>query len=79
MSGRPRTKPSRTKSLANEVLAVVLVEASASVLLLLSLLTYDLSIQAGIRQSQQEPGNVIGLVGRSRQAIFLNLFDLPRF
>lgn len=75
MSGRPRTKPSSTKSLANEVLAVVLV--AASVLLLLSLVTYDPRDPSwNLVGPQQEPGNVIGVFGAHVSDFFLNLFGL---
>ncbi|HSF25624.1 MAG TPA: DNA translocase FtsK [Blastocatellia bacterium] len=75
MSGRPRTKPSSTKSLANEVLAVVL--AASSVLLLLSLVTYDPRDPSWNSVGpQQEPANVIGLVGAHVSDFFLNLFGL---
>jgi S-DNA-T family DNA segregation ATPase FtsK/SpoIIIE len=75
MSGRPRKKPSSTKSLANEVLAVVL--TAASVLLLLSLVTYDPRDPSfNSVGPQQEPGNVIGLFGAHVSDLFLNLFGL---
>ncbi|MEK6300003.1 MAG: DNA translocase FtsK [Acidobacteriota bacterium] len=78
MSGRPRTKPSSTKSLANEVLAVVLV--AASVLLLLSLVTYDpLDPSWNSVGPQQEPKNLIGAFGAHLSDFFLNWFGLASF
>ncbi|MFY9607104.1 MAG: DNA translocase FtsK [Blastocatellia bacterium] len=78
MSGRPRTKPSSTKSLANEVLAVVLV--AASVLLLLSLVTYDPRDPSWNSVGpEQEARNLIGVLGAHIGELFLNLFGLASF
>ena len=78
MSGRPRTKHSSTKSLANEVLAVVLV--AASILLLLSLVTYDpLDPSWNSVGPQQEPRNLIGAFGAHASDFFLNWFGLASF
>ena len=75
MSGRPRTKPSSKKSLANEVLAVVLV--AAAVLLVLSLVTYDPRDPSWNSVGpQQEPRNLIGVFGAHISDFFLNLFGL---
>ncbi|HWO01069.1 MAG TPA: DNA translocase FtsK 4TM domain-containing protein [Blastocatellia bacterium] len=75
MSGRPRAKPSSTKSLANEVLAVVLV--AASVLLLLSLLSYDPRDPSWNSVGPQlEPRNMIGAFGSHVSDFFLNWFGL---
>ena len=75
MSGRTRTKHSSTKSLANEVLAVVLV--AASVLLLLSLVTYDPRDPSWNSVGpQQEPRNLIGAFGAHASDFFLNWFGL---
>lgn len=71
------TQPSK-KSLANEVLAVVL--GAAAVLLMLSLITYDPKDpnwnNAG---SRPEPANLIGILGAYISETFLQLFGVASF
>lgn len=75
MSTKSRTKSSAKKSLANEVLAVVLI--AAAVLLLLSLFSYDpLDPSPNSRGPQQQPHNLIGVVGAFISDGFLQWFGL---
>jgi S-DNA-T family DNA segregation ATPase FtsK/SpoIIIE len=63
------------KSLVNEVLAVVL--AAAAVLLLLSLITYDPKDPSwNTSGPQQDPSNLIGVLGAYISDFFLQLFGL---
>ncbi len=75
MSTKSRTKSSTKKSLANEVLAVVLVVAA--ILLVLSLFTYD-PRDPSINSvgPQREPQNLIGVVGAFISDVFLQWFGL---
>lgn len=75
MSTKSRTKSSVKKSLANEVLAVVLI--AAAVLLVLSLFTYDpRDPSPNSVGPQHEPRNVIGVVGAFISDVFLQWFGL---
>jgi S-DNA-T family DNA segregation ATPase FtsK/SpoIIIE len=75
MSTKSRTKPSPKKSLANEVLAVVLI--AAAVLLLLSLLSYNPHDPSPNSVGpQREPNNLIGVVGAFISDVFLQWFGL---
>lgn len=68
------TQPSK-KSLANEVLAVVL--GAAAVLLMLSLVTYDpKDPNWNSVSARQEPSNLIGIAGAYISEIFLQLFGV---
>jgi S-DNA-T family DNA segregation ATPase FtsK/SpoIIIE len=72
---KSRTKSSVKKSLANEVLAVVLV--AAAILLVLSLFTYDpRDPSPNSVGPQHEPRNVIGVVGAFISDLFLQWFGL---
>ena len=75
MSTKSRTKSTSKKSLANEVLAVVLVVAA--ILLVLSLFTYD-SRDPSFNSvgPQREPKNLIGVVGAFISDVFLQWFGL---
>ena len=75
MSTKSRTKPKNKKSLANEVLAVVLVVAA--ILIVLSLFTYD-SRDPSLNSvgPQREPQNLIGVVGALISDVFLQWFGL---
>ena len=75
MSTKSRTKHSSKKSLANEVLAVVLVVSA--ILLTLSLFTYD-SRDPSFNSvgPQREPHNIIGVVGAFISDVFLQWFGL---
>jgi len=75
MSTKSRTKSSTKKSLANEVVAVVLVVAA--ILLVLSLFTYD-SRDPSFNSvgPQREPQNLIGVVGAFISDLFLQWFGL---
>jgi DNA segregation ATPase FtsK/SpoIIIE, S-DNA-T family len=75
MSTKSRTKPTNKKSLANEVLAVVLVVAA--ILLVLSLFTYD-SRDPSLNSvgPQREPQNLIGVAGALISDVFLQWFGL---
>lgn len=75
MSNKSRTKHSGKKSLANEVLAVVLVVAA--ILLVLSLFTYDPRDPSfNSVGPQHEPHNIIGMVGAFISDVFLQWFGL---
>ena len=75
MSTKSRTKSSVKKSLANEVLAVVLIVAA--VLLVLSIFTYDpRDPSPNSVGPQHEPHNVIGVVGAYISDVFLQWFGL---
>ena len=75
MSTKSRTKSSSKKSLANEVLAVVLVVAA--ILLVLSLFTYDPRDPSfNSVGPQREPQNLIGVVGAFISDFFLQWFGL---
>src|SRR5689334_883915 len=75
MSTKSRTKSSPKKSLANEVLAVVLV--AAAILLVLSLFTYDpQDTSFNSVGPQREPRNLIGVVGAFISDAFLQWFGL---
>jgi DNA segregation ATPase FtsK/SpoIIIE, S-DNA-T family len=75
MATKSRTKPSSKKSLANEVLAVVL--AAIATLLMLSLITYDPRDPSGNSIGpQRSPSNIIGVVGAYVSDFFLQLFGL---
>ena len=75
MSTKSRTKPSAKKSLANEVLAVVLI--AAAILLVLSLFTYDPRDPSfNSVGPQHEPRNLIGIVGAFISDEFLQWFGL---
>ena len=75
MSNKSRTKHSGKKSLANEVLAVVLVVAA--ILLVLSLFTYDPRDPSfNSVGPQHEPHNIIGVVGAFISDFFLQWFGL---
>jgi S-DNA-T family DNA segregation ATPase FtsK/SpoIIIE len=75
MAIKSRTKPSSKKSLANEVLAVVL--AAAAALLALSLVTYDPKDPSwNSIGPQRPPSNIIGVVGAHAADFFLQLFGL---
>ncbi|MEK6408538.1 MAG: DNA translocase FtsK [Acidobacteriota bacterium] len=75
MSTKSRTKPSAKKSLANEVLAVVLIVAA--ILLVLSLFTYDPRDPSfNSVGPQREPRNLIGVVGAFISDVFLQWFGL---
>ncbi|HYP25826.1 MAG TPA: DNA translocase FtsK [Blastocatellia bacterium] len=72
---KSRTKRTAGKSLANEVLAVVLVAAAA--LLMLSLVTYDPKDPSWNAEGpKQEVVNLIGVVGAYLADFFLQLFGL---
>src|SRR4030095_13036751 len=75
MSTKSRTKSTSKKSLANEVLAVVLVVAA--ILLVLSLFTYD-SRDPSFNSvgPQRDPQNIIGVVGAFISDVFLQWFGL---
>src|SRR5712692_4883714 len=75
MSTKSRTKPSAKKSLANEVLAVVLI--AAAILIVLSLFTYDPRDPSfNSVGPQHEPRNLIGIVGAIISDEFLQWFGL---
>ena len=75
MATKSRTKPSSKKSLANEVLAVVL--AAIATLLMLSLITYDPRDPSGSSIGpQRSPSNIIGMAGAYVSDFFLQLFGL---
>ncbi|HEV8487315.1 MAG TPA: DNA translocase FtsK, partial [Blastocatellia bacterium] len=75
MTTRSRTKGKGNRSLANEVLAVVLV--AAAILLLLSLLTFDPTDQSlNFVGPKHAPNNLIGVVGANVSDLFLQLFGL---
>src|SRR6185503_1258425 len=75
MTTRSRTKGKGNRSLANEVLAVVLV--AAAILLLLSLLTFDPTDQSWNSAGPQHvPNNLIGVLGAHVSDVFLQLFGL---
>jgi len=75
MSTKSRTKSSAKKSLANEVLAVVLI--AAAVLLLLSLFSYDPHDPSPNSVGpQRDPHNLIGVVGAYVSDTFLQWFGL---
>lgn len=75
MSNKSRTKSSPKKSLANEVLAVVLV--AAAILIVLSLFTYDpQDTSFNSVGPQREPRNLIGVVGAFISDAFLQWFGL---
>ncbi|MFY9555598.1 MAG: DNA translocase FtsK [Blastocatellia bacterium] len=75
MSTKSRTKSSPKKSLANEVLAVVLIVAA--ILLVLSLFTYDPKDPSfNSVGPQREPQNLIGVVGAFISDVFLQWFGL---
>ncbi len=75
MTTRSRTKGKGNRSLANEVLAVVLV--AAAVLLLLSLVTFDPTDQSwNLAGPKHAPNNLIGVVGAHISDLFLQLFGL---
>lgn len=75
MSTKSRTKSSPKKSLANEVLAVVLI--AAAVLLLLSLFSYDpRDPSPNLVTTNREPHNLIGVVGAFISDVFLQWFGL---
>src|SRR5215208_6853363 len=75
MANKSRTKPSNKKSLANEVLAVVL--AAIAALLVLSLVTYDPKDPSwNSIGPARSPSNIIGVVGAYVGDFFLQLFGL---
>jgi DNA segregation ATPase FtsK/SpoIIIE, S-DNA-T family len=75
MSTKSRTKPSAKKTLANEVLAVVLI--AAAILLVLSIFTYDPRDPSfNSVGPQREPQNLIGVVGAFISDVFLQWFGL---
>src|SRR6185436_17279184 len=75
MSTKSRTKASGKKTLANEVLAVVLV--AAAILLALSIFTYDPRDPSfNSVGPQREPQNLIGVVGAFISDVFLQWFGL---
>src|SRR5215470_13360061 len=75
MSSKSRVKQPTHKSLANEVLAVVLVAIAA--LLLLSVITYDPNDPSWNTISPpRHPNNIIGTVGAHIGDFFLQLFGL---
>jgi S-DNA-T family DNA segregation ATPase FtsK/SpoIIIE len=75
MSTKSRTKPSGKKTLANEVLAVVLVVAA--ILILLSIFTYDPKDPSfNSTGPQHDPRNLIGIVGAFISDVFLQWFGL---
>ncbi|HEY7910555.1 MAG TPA: DNA translocase FtsK [Blastocatellia bacterium] len=75
MTTKSRTKTAAKKSLANEVMAVVLL--AAAMLLLLSILTYDPRDPSwSLAGSAQEARNLIGVVGSHLSDFFLQLFGL---
>ncbi len=75
MSTKPRSKASPHKSLAGEILAVVLI--AAAVLLTLSLFTYDPEDRSfNSVGPQAEPHNLIGVVGAFISDAFLQWFGL---
>lgn len=75
MSTKSRTKPSGKKTLANEVLAVVLI--AAAILIVLSLFTYDPRDPSfNSVGPQREPQNLIGVVGAFISDVFLQWFGL---
>lgn len=78
MSTKSRTKPSGKKTLANEVLAVVLI--AAAVLLVLSLLSHNPDDPSfNTAGSKHEPGNLIGVVGAIISDEFIQWFGLASF
>lgn len=78
MSIKTRNKNTSNKSLFNEVLAVVM--GAAAVLLLLSFITYDPKDPSWNTASpQQNPSNLIGVVGAYIGDFFLQLFGLASF
>lgn len=78
MRTKSQTKKSESKSLANEVLAVMLVGIAA--LLLLSLVTYDPKDPSwNSATPKQEPSNIIGVFGAYTGDFFLQLFGLAAF
>ncbi len=75
MTSRPRAKQSSGKSVANEVVAIILV--AAAILLLLSLLTYDPKDPSwNSAVIADKPANIIGKVGAYIGDFFLQLFGL---
>src|SRR5215210_4774000 len=78
MATKSRTKQSSHKSLANEVVAVLLV--AAAILIILSLATYDPKDpspnQVGTLQA---PRNLIGSLGAYLSDFFLSLFGMAAF
>ncbi len=75
MSTKSRTKPSSKKTLANEVLAVVLVVAA--ILILLSIFTYDPKDPSfNSVGPQRDPRNLIGIAGAFISDFFLQWFGL---
>lgn len=75
MATKSRAKPSSKKSLANEVLAVVL--AAVATLLMLSLVTYNSKDPSwNSIGPQRSPSNIIGVVGAYIGDFFLQLFGL---
>ena len=75
MTTRSRIKGKGNRSLANEVLAVVLV--AVAVLLLLSLLTFDpTDPNWNLAGPKHAPNNLIGVVGAYISDLFLQLFGL---
>ena len=78
MSTKSRTKSSSKKSLANEVLAVVLVVAA--ILIVLSLFSYNSEdLSRNKVGPKQEPSNLIGVVGAFISDEFLQWFGLASF
>ena len=78
MSTKSRTKTSIKKSLANEVLAVVLVVAA--ILLALSLFSHKTGdLSRNTDGPKREPGNLIGVVGAFISDEFLQWFGLASF
>src|SRR5215212_10291717 len=78
MANKSRVKPSSKKSLANEVLAVVL--AAIATLLMLSLVTYNPRDPSGsITGAQRSASNIIGVVGAYISDFFLQFFGLAAF
>src|SRR5215216_741423 len=75
MATKTRAKPSNKKSLANEVLAVVL--AAIATLLLLSLVTYDPKDPSwNSIGPERSPSNIIGITGAYVGDFFLQLFGV---
>ncbi|HSE37911.1 MAG TPA: DNA translocase FtsK [Blastocatellia bacterium] len=78
MSTKSRTKTSTKKSLANEVLAVVLVVSA--ILLALSLFSHKTGdLSRNTDGPKHEPGNLIGVVGAFISDEFLQWFGLASF